>query len=92
MNGSDSPPSNQCTYLGRTRQQLVEDVIVALVLLLIHNARLLEQVIADGAAARLPLHVKLYLEVLAEPRRVVIAQRLGVAECLQQRIALQAGR
>ncbi len=34
------------------------------------------------------LHVKLDFKVLAEPGRVVVAQRLGVAERLEQRIAL----
>ena len=45
------------SHLGRARQQLIKDVIIALVLLLIHDARFFEQVVADGAAARLPLHV-----------------------------------
>jgi len=64
-------------------EQLVEDVKVALAFLLVHDARLLQQVVGDAGAGDLALLVELDLGELAEARRVVVAQRARIAEALQ---------
>jgi len=61
----------------------VKDVVVALLGRLEHDAALLQQVVDDLAAADLRPAVEVHLHPLAEPRRVVVPQRLGVAERLQ---------
>lgn len=49
----------------------------------------LQKVGADEGAADTTRHVEAQLHKLAEPRRVIVAARLRVAERLQQRIAFQ---
>mmetsp|Transcript_20920 Transcript_20920/g.50792 ORF Transcript_20920/g.50792 Transcript_20920/m.50792 type:complete len:315 (+) Transcript_20920:1479-2423(+) len=71
------------------RRDLVEDVKVALPILLPDDARLLQEVRVDLGAAQGVLLVKVDVDVLAESRRVVISQRLGVAKRLEDWVALQ---
>lgn len=56
--------------------------------LLVNNTRLFQQVIRDYSANRIRFIVKLNVHVLAETRRVVVSIGLGVAECLQNGVAL----
>ena len=67
---------------------MVEDVVVALPLVLRHNARLFEQVVAHGAAADGVVGGKQDLDELADARRVLVAHRLGVAEGFQDWVLL----
>mmetsp|Transcript_5177 Transcript_5177/g.15831 ORF Transcript_5177/g.15831 Transcript_5177/m.15831 type:complete len:671 (-) Transcript_5177:136-2148(-) len=70
---------------------LVEDMKVALTVLLIHDAALLQQVVGDLATLRVTATIEEDLHVLAETRRVVVADRFRVTESLQQRVTLQNG-
>ena len=69
--------------------QLVEDVVVPLRVGAAHHPAALQQVSPDGRPTDAAVPIKLDLRVLAEPTAVVVAHRLGVAERLQQRVALQ---
>lgn len=51
-----------------------------------HNANLLQQVRVAPRPRQPTAVVELQLRKLAEPRRVVVAQGLGVTEALQQRV------
>lgn len=73
----------------RARDQLIEDVEVALSCGLGHDARLLQQIVEDVATDGSTLVVELNVHVLAKARGVVIAVRLGIAKGLQHGIALQ---
>ena len=73
----------------QTGEHAVEDVIVALLLGLRDEARLLEQVLLDLGALDDALLVEVDVDVLAEAARVVVAYRLGVAERLEDRIGLE---
>lgn len=59
---------------------------------LIFKAHLLQQVVGDTTTARLAESIEVDFKVLAETRRVVVAQGLGVTEGLQQRIGLMSGK
>lgn len=61
---------------------------VALSRLLLHHARLLQQVVGDDASDGIRLVVELNVHVLAKATGVVVAICLGIAECLQDCIAL----
>ena len=52
-------------------------------------ARLLEQVLVQLSADDASIRVEQHVQVLAETRRVVVDDRLGVAKRLQQRVHLQ---
>lgn len=67
---------------------LIKAVETSLAGLLLYDSRLLEKKIGDNAADWVVLEVKFDVHVLAEATRVVIAVGLGVAEALQDRIAL----
>ena len=54
--------------LGEAGEQLVEDVVIALALALLHDARLLEEVDVDARARHLVRPVELDLDELAEAR------------------------
>lgn len=69
--------------------ELVEDVVRALGRAHRRHARALQQVGRDACAADAPERVKLNLHVLAKPRRVVVARRLGVAKGLEERVRLE---
>lgn len=69
--------------------QLVKHVVVALLWALERDARLLEEVVLDDAAADAELVVEANLHELAEPRTVVVADRLGVSKRLQDRVGLE---
>lgn len=56
--------------------------------LLLNDSGFLEQKIGDNAADWVVFEVELNVHVLAEATRVVVAVGLGVAEALQDRIAL----
>ena len=79
-------------YLGNTSvkasKHLVKDMKVAFVLLLEGDAGLFEQEGRDLSADRSGRVVELDLEVLAEARRGVVANGLGVTEGLHQRVAV----
>ena len=64
-------------------EHLIEDVIVALAARNLDDARSLEQVGLAGRADDDGVGVVLHRDVLAEARRVVVADRLGVTECLE---------
>lgn len=67
---------------------MVEDVKVAFVGSLGHHPRLLQQVVDDfGALYLAVLAAHLHVDILTKARRVVIADRLGIAESLQNGIA-----
>lgn len=69
--------------------QLVEDVVVALLLVLVHHARALQQVVADVAARHRALAVEVDLDELAEARGVVVPRGFRVPERLQNRICVE---
>ena len=73
----------------RRREQLVENVEVALVRLLSDDTRLLQKVALDGGAADAVLVVEVNLDPLSEARTVVVANRLGVTKGLQNGVGLQ---
>lgn len=70
-------------------QHAVEDVIVALVHGLVHDARLFEQVLLNLGALDDAVLVEVNVDVLAEATRVIVSDRLGIAERLQNRIRLE---
>mmetsp|Transcript_13595 Transcript_13595/g.38009 ORF Transcript_13595/g.38009 Transcript_13595/m.38009 type:complete len:453 (+) Transcript_13595:1474-2832(+) len=72
--------------LVQARQHLVEDVEVALALLLLHDARALEQVGADARIHEAAYGVEEHLVVLAEARGVLVPHGARVAEGLQDRV------
>ncbi len=72
-----------------TGAQLVEDVEVALLLDLTNDARLLEQKVGDLASVWLARSGELDLHVFAEATRVIVSERLSVAEGFQQRVRLK---
>ena len=69
-------------------EKQVENVEVLLLVLLEHHPRLLEQVGLDQSAREreVPVVSELQLHELAEPRGVVIAERLRVAKSLGDRV------
>ena len=69
--------------------ELVEDVEVSLRVVDADDATALEEVRPDRRAADPVLLIELNLHEFAEPRRVVVAHRLGVAESFQQRVGLE---
>mmetsp|Transcript_8029 Transcript_8029/g.22449 ORF Transcript_8029/g.22449 Transcript_8029/m.22449 type:complete len:324 (-) Transcript_8029:52-1023(-) len=95
-------PDLRLLLVGR-RQQLVEDVIRPLLRLVADDAALLQQVHLaptpgqDGRRHRLAgvrrvgriFGIELQLDELAEARRVVIADGLGITEGLEQRVGIQ---
>ena len=72
-----------------TGQQLVEDVEVALALELVRDTRLLQQVVDGRRTTDAVVLVKVHRDQLAETRRVVVTQRLGVTERLENRVREQ---
>mmetsp|Transcript_24017 Transcript_24017/g.69012 ORF Transcript_24017/g.69012 Transcript_24017/m.69012 type:complete len:722 (-) Transcript_24017:1240-3405(-) len=74
---------------GCRRQELVEDVVVALPGRGMDEADLLQKVRLDGGTAELAVGGEADVDVLAEPRRVVVADGPGVAERLEDGVALQ---
>ena len=76
------------TAAAEAGDQVVEDVEVVLALVLERHSGLLEQVFADLGAHHLAGPER-ELNVLAEARRVVVHERGGVAERLQQRVDLE---
>lgn len=56
--------------------------------LLLNNARLFQQVIGDDSANRIGFIIKLDVHVFAEATRVVVSVRFGIAECLENGVAL----
>ncbi len=76
-------------FLSKTSQHTIEYVIVAFVLSLRHESRLLEQVLLDFGAFDSALAVEMYVNILAESARVVVANSLSVSEGLKDRIGLE---
>ena len=70
------------------REQLIEDVEVALLRLLHDNARLLKQVGLNEGAADGVVVIEVNLDPLAEARGVVVSYRLRVAEGFQNGVGL----
>ena len=68
---------------------LVEDVVVALAGQLMHDPRLLKEVGLDAGPADVEAGAEVDVDQLAEAAAVAVAQRLGVAERLQQRVCGQ---
>lgn len=67
---------------------LIKAVKTSLAGLLLNNSRLLEQKVGDNSADWIVFEVELDVHVLSEATRVVISVGFGVAEALQDRIAL----
>jgi len=63
----------------------VEGVVIALARAQLHHTRLLQQILDGHTSNNLPLRVKLNLQVFTEARRVVVPDRLGVSERLENR-------
>ena len=72
--------------VGRAGDELIEDVIVALLERLEHQPRPLEEVGSNLGPDDAPGLVEHDLDVLAEPGRVVVPRRLGVAKGLHDRV------
>ena len=84
-------PVGRCAGRG---EELVEDVEVAFARRGVGEARALEQVVDDACAADLARSgsvaaTKVQLNELAEAARVVVTLRLGVAECLEERVGTE---
>ena len=73
----------------RPGDELVEDVEVALALLLGRQAHLLQQVGLDGPADQVAALVEVELDELPKSAAVVVSDRLGVPEGFQDRVGLQ---
>lgn len=58
-------------------------MIIPLIAALVHDAHLLQEVVRIRCATNGMLLVEEDLHILPEPRRVVVANRLGIAERLQ---------
>ena len=71
---------------GAASQQIVEDVKVALALAHVRHALLLEQECIDLGAMDLGAVVKHQLDEFSEARAVVVAQHLGAAKILRERL------
>lgn len=67
--------------LGGAGTEQVEHVVVPLLGRLHADPGLLQQVVGDEAAHHLVLGAEVDLHELAEARAVVVAGRLGIAEC-----------
>ena len=65
---------------GQSCQHAVEDVVVPLIMGLVHDARLLQQVLFNFGALYHPLLVEVDVNVLAKATGVVISDRLGIAK------------
>jgi hypothetical protein len=63
-------------------------VVVPLVRGVRHNSRLFQEILGYVGASDDP-SVELDLQVLAEPRRVVVTKRLGVSETFKERRSLK---
>ena len=50
-----------------------------------HDAGVLQEVVGNGGTLNEPMGVEMHLDELAKPRRVVVAERLGVTERLRRR-------
>ena len=72
--------------------QHVPDVVAALALAGLHDARLLEEVRVDARAHEPPAVVELQHQELAVARRVVVQRGLGVAKRLEDRVAREDSR
>ena len=68
------------------KSDLVEDVIVALAGQLVDHPGLLQEVGLQPGPADVEAEAEVDVDQLAEAAAVVVAQRLGVAEGLQQRV------
>lgn len=66
--------------------ELIKNVEVSLVQNLTNHPRFFKEIVVDVGANGLTLRIELYLQVLSEARRVVVAQRFGISKRLQQRI------
>mmetsp|Transcript_98756 Transcript_98756/g.159195 ORF Transcript_98756/g.159195 Transcript_98756/m.159195 type:complete len:393 (+) Transcript_98756:3233-4411(+) len=73
----------QHLLLRRGSTHLVEDVVVALARRLVNHTRLFKQVRLDLSTRNRSFPIKMHIDPFAETRRVVIAQRLGVAKGLE---------
>uniref|UniRef100_A0A2M4B0Z9 Putative secreted protein n=1 Tax=Anopheles triannulatus TaxID=58253 RepID=A0A2M4B0Z9_9DIPT len=79
------------TFLFRrkARQQAVEDVIVAFVRVLRHDAGLFQQVLLNLGTLDDATTVEVDVDVLAEAGRVVVAHRFRITERFQDRVRLE---
>ena len=68
---------------------LVEDVVVPLSTKLVHHSALLQEVCLDQSSTDVVTTVKVDLDQLAKATTIVVAQRLGIAKGLQQRVCRQ---
>ena len=66
--------------LRKSRQHAVEDVVVPLVGVLVHDPGFLQKVLLDLGAFDGSGFVEVDVDVLPEPRRVVVANRFRVSE------------
>ena len=80
------------TQRSAARQQLVEGVERALTRRYRHSSRLFEQVRAHSAAVEGAARVETNLDPPAEAARIVVAESLGVAEGLEDRVGLEQHR
>lgn len=71
----------------RTSKELVKNMIISLIATRFYYSRFFQQIPVDECACYLPRSCKLDANKLAEPRRVVVADGLGIPECLQDGIS-----
>mmetsp|Transcript_12230 Transcript_12230/g.31011 ORF Transcript_12230/g.31011 Transcript_12230/m.31011 type:complete len:347 (+) Transcript_12230:3780-4820(+) len=83
--GARQQPVARPLLARRAVHHLVKDVIIALIQVLVHNTRLLQQEGGDDSAQDVAIAIHHHLHVLAEPRRVVVEHRLGVAKRFHER-------
>jgi hypothetical protein len=75
--------------VGESREQVVEGVVVALLGALRDGTRLFEQIAHDVGTHQPVALVKVNARKLAETRRVVVHDGLGVAKGLEDRVAVE---
>ena len=75
--------------LGQPLQHAVEDVVVPLVGVLVHDPRLLQQVLVHLRTLDHTVLVEVDVDVLSEPGGVVVTDSFGVTERLKDGVRLQ---
>ena len=86
--GRATEPEGLALLLGGTRQEAVENVVVAFISGLMDNARALQQKVANARAENGARSIKLDLDKLAETGRVVVTDSLGVTKGFHDRTRL----
>lgn len=75
--------------LRKASAEHIKDVVVSFVRALRADAALFQQIVRYVAADHLALGIVVHLNELAEPRAIVVARGLRIAECLENGIGVK---